>query len=87
MKDLQIMCSSLLQDGTPEDDVMRTAAMTAGGSLFLAGSTGGNWSSNSAGSEDFAVVQLHPNGTVLWRWQVMCFSGLRNMAKGSRGRP
>lgn len=64
------LCISF-QDGTPAEEKIFGAAIAADGSLFLAGYTEGNWSSQATGNSDFVIAKLHPdNGAVLWRWQV-----------------
>lgn len=58
------------QEGTANEDKFFAGATLGDGSLFLAGETGGDWGSTNAGTLDFALAKLHPNGTTAWRWQV-----------------
>lgn len=39
------------------------------GSVFMAGYTYGNFSSENLGSTDFLAIQLDADGLFLWSWQ------------------
>ncbi|CAN0000522.1 unnamed protein product, partial [Laminaria digitata] len=45
-------------------------AIGSTGSVFLTGTTEGNWSGTSVGGVDFIACKLDANGKEVWRWQV-----------------
>ena len=50
---------------------MEDVAIAMDGSVFLTGTTYGNWgNSTNAGSGDIFVVKLDSDGNELWNWQV-----------------
>lgn len=61
----------LRQDGTDSDDTTKSVAVGGDGSIYLAGYTEGDWNQQNAGETDFAVTKLSPDGSLLWRWQVL----------------
>ena len=65
---------AILQDGTENSDYMHGAAMGPDGSFVLAAKTFGDWSITNQGEDDFAIVKLDNNGSLLWKWQVRTFS-------------
>lgn len=42
-----------------------------GGGVVLAGHSFGKWSTTNNDSSDFSAVELDPDGSVIWRWQVI----------------
>jgi len=63
------MCIS--QEGTSEDDRVYGGITLNRGSVVLAGYSEGNWYGTNNGGWDFTALELDPDGTVLWRWQVI----------------
>lgn len=70
--DRSASCRCRDQDGTQADDVFYDVAAVVDGSMILAGTTNGTWVSTHAGGPDFAVMKLDSNGTIAWKWQVLC---------------
>lgn len=64
------------QDGTNSDDEWKSAGVTTGGSIILAGYTDGGWVKSEEGESDFAAMSLDPGGRTLWSYQV---SGLHRV--------
>ena len=71
--DLRPRCcgTCISQEGTSEDDKVYGGIAQNGGSVVLAGFSGGNWYGTNSGLRDFTALELDPDGTVLWRWQVI----------------
>lgn len=69
-RQLIVACSH--QEGeTASADVAYAASAAEDDSVFLAGSTVGQWTGQtSAGNEDFAVAKFDADGEFLWAWQV-----------------
>lgn len=44
--------------------------MTEDGAFVMVGQCEGDWSGESSGALDFAVIKLDADGDELWRWQV-----------------
>lgn len=42
-----------------------------GGGVVLTGYSEGDWNGTNSGGQDFVALELDPDGTVLWRWQVI----------------
>lgn len=60
----------ILQDGSNDDDQLYDGVLDEDGSVLLVGSTSGEWVGPNNGNDDFALVKLAADGTVLWRAQV-----------------
>lgn len=61
----------LRQGGTTGTDVMRAAAMGGHGSVVLAGTTNGLRPTPRDKRDVVTAVNLHEQGTEVWRWQVI----------------
>ncbi|CAN0507692.1 unnamed protein product, partial [Scytosiphon promiscuus] len=59
--------------GTTGFYVIRGVAIGISGSVFLTGTTDGNWSDANVGGLDFIACKLDASGNELWRWQVSLF--------------
>lgn len=58
------------QDGTTNIDYVTAVALGIDGSVFLAGTTYGDWYGVNVGGRDFAAAKLDADGNPEWRWQV-----------------
>lgn len=67
---LALIVCGFLKDGTEERDVLDGVAVGQDGSIVMAGSSAGAWTTKHDGLGDFVAVKLDANGTELWRWQV-----------------
>lgn len=62
--------SQFRQSGVSGSDVVYDVAIGNDGSVFLAGTTFGDWNDTNAGDSDFAAAKLDADGNEVWRWQV-----------------
>lgn len=58
------------QDGSSDDDTLKSIAVAGDGTFILAGYTSGDLGGPNAGETDLVAVKLSPDGDVVWRWQV-----------------
>ena len=59
------------QEGTTEEDFVRSCSITADGNVVLTGYTFGAWAEGSTADTSMVAVKLDvSDGTVIWRYQV-----------------